>query len=438
MTIGSAAVIGLGKLGMPMAACLAARGLRVVGADMNARTVELVNRREAPVAEPGLQAMMQSAGERLSATTNVVAAVSTSEITFIVVPTPSRKDGGFSVDFVLSACEPVSQALQDLDHHVVVLTSTVLPGASDGTVRTALERGSGKRCGVEFGLCYSPEFIALGSVIRDFLRPDFVLIGESDPRSGDLLADVYRRVCKNDPPVARMSFVNAEIAKLAVNTFVTTKISFANMLAELCERVPGGDVDAVTSALSLDGRIGGSYLKGALSYGGPCFPRDNVALAAFARSVDVLPAIPEATDATNRFHAAHVLRAIRNRVPPGGTVGVLGLSYKPDTDVVERSPGLELALALAEGGIKVVAYDPTAAKRTRVEASNAVDLADSLEECISRSNVIVLATPWEEFRAAVPLELARSGERRTVIDCWRMLDPTALGDQAEYVALGVA
>jgi UDPglucose 6-dehydrogenase len=169
-------------------------------------------------------------------------------------------------------------------YHLVVLSSTVMPGATE-KIRQMLEQTSGKRCGEEFGFCYNPEFIALGSVIRDMLNPDMLLIGESDERAGQILAGIYGNVCKSKPVVARMNFVNAELTKLSVNTYVTTKISYANMLAEICEKLPGADADVVTSALGLDSRIGRKYLKGALGYGGPCFPRDNVAFAALARSL---------------------------------------------------------------------------------------------------------------------------------------------------------
>jgi UDPglucose 6-dehydrogenase len=199
-------------------------------------------------------------------------------------------------------------------------------------------------------MCYNPEFIALGSVIRDFLNPDFVLIGESDERSGQVLEGIYRQVCENDPPIVRMNFINAELTKLAVNTFVTTKISFANMLARICERLPGADVDVVTRALGLDSRIGAKYLKGAVSYGGPCFPRDNLALIATARKVGAPADIAEATDRFNRWQVGWLADLVWAYLPEGGVVGILGLAYKPNTDVVEESVGLLLAGELGARG----------------------------------------------------------------------------------------
>ena len=225
---------------------------------------------------------------RLTAVTDIEAAVAQTDITFIVVSTPSDPAGGFSLRYVDPVCQAIGRALaKKTDYHLVCLTSTVMPGTTGGPVREMLEKASGKRVGADFGLCYSPEFIALGSVIRDFLNPDMLLIGESDDRAGETLQALYAQVCENKPTVARMSFVNAEITKLAVNTYVTTKISYANMLARICERLSGANVDVITSALGLDTRIGPKYLKGAVSYGGPCFPRDNLALAQLARQLGV-------------------------------------------------------------------------------------------------------------------------------------------------------
>jgi len=279
----SISIVGLGKLGSPLAACFAARGFYVWAVDGDAQKIEALNRGIPPVQEPGLAELLRESQGRLKAIQDMERAVRDSEATFIVVGTPSEPSGGFSLRNVLPTCEAIGRAVRAKQaFHLVVLTSTVMPGSTGGDVKAALERASGKRCGENFGLCYSPEFVALGTVIRDFYFPDFLLIGESDPRSGEMLAELYQRVCKNSPTAARMNFINAEITKLAVNTFITTKISYANMLARLCERLPEADVNVVTDTLGLDSRIGPKYLKGAVSYGGPCFPRDNRALAALA------------------------------------------------------------------------------------------------------------------------------------------------------------
>ena len=433
-----AAIIGLGKLGSPMVAVFASRGLEVIGVDTDPAKVAALQRGEAPVYEPQLQEMLTGSQEHYTATLDGEAAVLNSDATFLIVPTPSEQGGGFSLRYVLPACEMIGRALRRKDDfHLVVLTSTVMPGATDDRVRAALEQASGKKCGVDFGLCYSPEFIAIGSVIRDFLKPDFVLVGESDTRSGDLLASVYKQVCDNDPPVARMNFVNAELCKISVNTYVTTKITFANMIAGICERLPDADVDVVTGALGLDTRIGKRYLKGALGYGGPCFPRDNVALGALARAIGASSTLADATDRANDEVVERMVNLAKSYLPKGGSVGVLGLSYKENTGVVEESQGLQIAQALLAEGIPVNVYDPLAISNARRELSGPVTYAVGMHDCALASDVILVTTPWPEFKNLEPAVLEREGTRRVVIDCWRMLDRTRLEAFVDYVPVGV-
>jgi len=430
-------VIGLGKLGAPMAASIAARGFAVTAVDLDPRKVDCINRGVAPVKEPGLDQLLAEAKANLEATTDTVAAVSKSDVTFIVVATPSEEGGGFSLRYVLPTCQAIGQALaRKHGYHLVILTSTVMPGSTGGAVREELERASGKKCGVDFGLCYSPEFIALGTVIRDFYNPDFVLIGESDPEAGKTLEGLYQQICKNSPKAARMNFINAEITKLAVNTYVTTKISYANMLARLCEKLPGADVNVVTDALGLDTRIGIKYLKGAVSYGGPCFPRDNRALAALATQKGASSGLAEATDKFNRAQIKSLAETVKAARVGNAAVGVLGLTYKVGTDVVEESFGLLLVRELSAAGIPVIVYDPMADLECAANGLGDVRVARNTEECISNSGVVVLATPWPEFGQVPADRWSGRDTPRVVIDCWRAFGYLNEVSGVSYVRLG--
>jgi UDPglucose 6-dehydrogenase len=431
------AIIGLGRLGAPIAASMAARGLRVIGVDTDLAKVEAMNCGRSPVFEPGMEEMLKAARGRLSATLDTTAASAAAATTFIVVPTPSEPDGGFSLRYVGTACEAIGPALSTRsDRPSVVLTSTVMPGSTGGFVREVLEKTSGKCCGEDFGLCYSPEFVALGTVIRDFLNPDFLLIGESDPRSGEDLAALYAAVCQNKPSVARTNFVNAEVAKLAINTYVTTKISFANMLARICEKLPEADVDEVSRALGMDSRIGGKYLRGAISYGGPCFPRDNLALAALARRVGAPSHIAETTHQFNRFQIEWLADVALSHMPAGGRAGILGLTYKPNTDVVEESVGSLLARELIARRVPVVAYDPAGNQNAAKALGGELRIAETPQECIEQANVVVLATPWPGFREIPAEQWARHSPPRVVIDCWRALKHLSGYDGVRYLGLG--
>jgi UDPglucose 6-dehydrogenase len=436
--VSTVSVVGLGRLGVPLLACLAARGLTVIGADLDPARVAAVAAGRSPVQEPGVEELLAAHGGRIGATGDTAAAVALSQVTFVVVATPSEADGRFSLRQVNGVCEEIGRALRAKSgFHLVVLMSTVMPGATGGEVMALLERVSGKRCGEDFGLCYSPEFVALGSVVHDLLHPDFVLIGESDPRSGEMLVGLYGRLCENAPPAARMSFVNAELAKLALNTFVTTKISFANMLAGLCEKLPGASVDTVTAAVGLDRRVGSRYLQGGAGYGGPCFPRDNAALAALAGRLGAQAWLAEATDRANRGEVERLATLVTARRAAGGTVAILGLAYKPGTDVSEASQGLLLARALASRDVPVIAWDPAALPSARAALDGTVRYAGSLAECIAAADVLVLSTPWPELARLGAAELARPGRPRVLIDCWRLLDRPEIRAAVDYVALGL-
>jgi UDPglucose 6-dehydrogenase len=428
-------VVGLGKLGAPLAAVLASKGNRVIAVDVSAQSVKLLNEGKPPVSEPGLAELIAVSKGRLSATQSYPEAIGPTDVTFIVVPTPSEANGGFSLRFVLEAIEQIGPILRKKDgFHLVVVTSTVMPGDSDSQIVPALEKHTGKRCGEGFGFCYSPEFIALGTVIRDMLNPDFVLIGQANQRCGDILEGIYHEYCDNNPRVARMSPINAELTKLAVNTFVTTKISYANMLADLCERLPGANVDVVTSAVGLDSRIGTKYLKAATAYGGPCFPRDNMAMGYLGKKLGARAILAEATDELNRRHTLHLAEIVASKLPrPDARVGILGLSYKPNTRVVDESAGVGLARHLRKRGIPVVAYDPIAMDNARAVLPD-VTFASSVADCVQQSDAVVVTTPLAEFQEVASLSRSRN---IVIIDCWRLLDPTGTHSNLHYVPLGV-
>jgi UDPglucose 6-dehydrogenase len=432
-------VFGLGKLGMCLAACAAHRGASVVGVDVSPRTVMLVNQGQSPVSETGLPEMIGAHRDRLVATHDYMRAVTESDISFIVVPTPSEHSGRFSLRYVNQAVEAIGKALRNKSgYHLVVVVSTVLPGSIGFDILPLLEATSGRKCGRELGLCYGPEFIALGDVIAGMLRPDFVLIGESDRIAGEYLEGWYRVFCENSPPVCRMNFVNAELTKIAVNTFVTTKITFANMLATLCERLPGGDVDVVTNALGHDSRIGTRYLMGGLGYGGPCFPRDNQALTFTAKKLGCTAELAEATDAMNRAFCDRVVARISSIIPKRKTIAVLGVAYKPGTNVVEESQPLIIAERLAVAGYRVVIFDSHATENAQFVLKHRVSYACSAAECLAAADAVIIASPERQFRELGPHDFVQRIEPVVVFDCWRILRGRFSNcEWVHYLALGI-
>lgn len=430
-------VVGLGKLGAPLAAVLASRGFTVIGLDVSKTLVDALNAGRMPIVEPQLNELIAANRERLSATMDPGEAVRSSEASFVIVPTPSDGTGFFSNRFVLQAMDSLGKAIRDKSgYHMVVITSTVMPGTTGGEIQAALEAASGRKVGPELGLCYNPEFIALGSVVRDMLYPDSILIGESDAKAGDLLQKIYLQMCERKPPVQRMNFVNAELTKISVNTYVTTKISYANMLADMCDRLPGADVDVVTKALGADTRIGAKYLKGAMGYGGPCFPRDNVAFAALARKIGARADVAEATDRINNYQIERLTHLVGKFTRAGTRIAILGLSYKPQTPVVEESHSVKLAAKLADAGYVVTVHDPLAQEPAVTALGDKVVGASSLEGAVRGCDLLIVATGWPDYKAIDPAWCARKGPRLTILDLWRTLPGDAFAEVADVIYLG--
>ncbi len=429
-------VIGLGKLGASMAAAIASRGFNVIGVDISQRAIDAVNNGHAPVQETNLEELISENKHRIKATQSHEEAILGSDLSFVIVPTPSDEHGAFSLQYAAWAFREIGKALAKKNlYHNVVLTSTVLPGATRYGLLPILERESGKKCGSDFGLCYSPEFIALGSVIHDFLNPDFTLVGEFDNQSGNLLEESYLNIMMNKPPCKRMSLENAELTKISLNTFVTTKITFANMLAELCELIPAGDIDVVTNALGFDRRIGHNYLKGGLGYGGPCFPRDNVALSFISKALGGRAELAETSDRKNRSYPEKINKRLQALIPKDATVAVLGLAYKPFSHVIEESQGIHLAKALSQSGLRVLCYDPLANKEASTELAYSAIVMDSLDDCLSQANIVLITTPDPCFKALRVTEFIQ--RPLTVIDFWRILDTELIGKEGiRYIPYG--
>ncbi len=428
-------VFGLGKLGLPLAATIASKGHFVYGVDVNKQIIDSLKKGETLLNEPGLKGLFKKFKSRLMPIDNIEEAILNSGMTFIITPTPSKANGYFSTEFVEAVIKDIALVLKNKkSYHLVVLVSTVMPGSTDA-MKKILEEKSGKVCGRDFGLCYNPEFIALGSVIYNLLNPDFILIGESDKKAGDILQKFYKKYCNNKPKFARMNFINAELTKISVNTFVTTKISYANMLSEICEKLPGGNVDVVTSALGLDSRIGQKYLKGGPAFGGPCFPRDNVAFISLARRSKANFHIPLATHKTNIRQTKRLVKKILDLVKKGTPIGILGLSYKPFTDVIEESFGMALVKELTNKKVKIYLHDPVALENVKKVFNNSVNYVSDIKSCIKKSTVLVIATNWPQFK-----DLKKSWFDTTpkiLIDPWRMIDVGSLPKNVSYHPFGL-
>lgn len=433
-------VFGLGKLGCPLAVILVSKGYLVIGVDQNTDVVQSLQLGLSHLQEPDLQTFIEQSREVLQVTEDPKEAILNSTVSFVIVPTPSDQTGAFNNNYIISAMESIGKALRKkASYHLVVIMSTVMPGSCEGKIAEALEKNSGRKIGENLGLCYNPAFIAIGSVIKNMLRPDMVLIGESDTKSGDILEKIYQNVCENNPAIERMSLINAELTKISINTFLTTKISYVNMLAEICEKLPGADLQKVTQAIGKDSRIGSKYLVCGLGYGGPCFPRDNIAFSALARTLGARADIAEATDQINNYQVEKLFTLIHKKLSlhrikstisresmqtKTAKVGILGLSFKPDTNLIEASQGILLAKRLIDNGYQIYAYDPLAMETSKgLFLEEDFILCPSMEACIKNVDLVVIVTPWPEFVNISEYCLDKNSGHLVIIDCWRLLEP---------------
>lgn len=416
-------VFGLGKLGCTMLACFAHKGWQVIGVDINEEFVDKVDKGISPIYEPGVDDLIKMNRDRISATTDPDYAVNNSSISFVIVPTPSTKDGYFSTKYVESVAAKIGSILRLKDeYHLVVITSTVLPGDME-TIIKLLEKTSGKKCSEDFSVCYNPDFIALGSVIKDFLNPEMVLIGESDKKAGNILMNVHKNLVDNNPNIHRMNLNNAELAKISLNAYCTLKITFANILAEICEKMPGGNVDAVTNAIGDDMRIGRKYLKGGLSYGGPCFPRDNRAFAYSSSKFGITNALAGITDEINDYQKntripAKLIEILKERNTD--EIAILGLTYKKDTTLVEESAAISIINTLSAKGINIIVYDPAGMEEAKRELKSIrnIKYATSAKECMKDKSVCFIATPWDEFKKLKSKDFLKTMNEPTIFDAW--------------------
>jgi UDPglucose 6-dehydrogenase len=399
--IQKASVCGLGKLGACIAATLAQRGFDVLGIDIDPEKVRKINAGLPPVEEPLLAETITAGHARLRATQDYREAAAT-DVTFFIPPSPSLPDGSFSNEFLLRAMQPVAAAVREQGKkgHLFVCSSTTTPGAVDQVLIPMLERETGGVCGRDFGMCYNPEFIALGNVVNGLLEPDMVLIGESDPQSGAVLEQLYKKYNRNSPRIARMSIVSAELTKISVNSYVTMKISFTNQLRMIADQFPKADIHTILEAIGSDSRIGQKYLRAGLSYGGPCFPRDNRLLAYTARQMGLTAPLAEASDRVNQDTNATLFKTVQGLVTKNDTVAVLGLSYKPDTYITEESAGLYLAQQLKRNGYRVVVHDYGARPENAPNLHEFDHLSDpAVLQQRADVKLAVICCPWPQYRS---------------------------------------
>jgi UDPglucose 6-dehydrogenase len=403
------AMLGTGYVGLVSGVCLSDFGHSVICVDKDPRKIEILNRGETPIYEPGLQALMARNVEagRLSFTGDLAAALDGAEAVFIAVGTPTRRgDGHADLTYVMAAAEEIARMCK---HYVVIVTKSTVPV---GTNRKIREVVSAANPALEFDVASNPEFLREGNAIDDFMKPDRVVVGVETDRAAKVMAALYRPLYLRDFPIVTTDLESAEMIKYAANAFLATKITFINEIAALCEKV-GADVKQVSKGMGLDGRIGKTFLHAGPGYGGSCFPKDTRALARIGQEHGQPLRITEAVIEVNEEIKRRMIEKLRdlcNDSFNGKRVAVLGATFKPNTDDMREAPSLTIIPALVGGGAYVTVTDPQGLREGEALLPG-VTWVDDAYRAAEGADLLVILTEWNEFRA---LDLSRlAGSMKT-------------------------
>lgn len=374
---------------------------------------------------------------RITSDPNV--AVMNSDLTFITVGTPSREDGSIDLKYVVEASKMIGSAMKKKSgYHVVVVKSTVVPGTTSGLIKVTIQNCSGMIAYDGFGLAMNPEFLKEGDAVEDFLKPDRVIIGANDKRSRSALEEVYSSF--NCPKVFTDTS-SAEIIKYTNNSFLAMKVSFINMIANLCQNIPGSDVNTVAMGIGLDNRIGPYFLKAGAGWGGSCWPKDLHALRQYAIEAGINLPLIDATLRVNDLQPEQLVRLAEDLIGDlkGKHIAVLGLAFKPNTDDVRAAVSFKIIRSLLAKGAKVKAYDPFAMENfKRTMKTEKVVYAVSSESCIEGTECALIVTEWDEFKKIEPEDYMKLMKHPAVVDGRRIYAPEKYSKLLKFRAIGLS
>lgn len=419
------AVVGTGYVGLVTGACFSEFGNHVVCVDNDSHKIDRLKRGELPIYEPGLDALVErnvKAG-RLDFTTDLRAAVERTLVVFIAVGTPQGNDGRADLSFVREVARAVAE---HLDSYKVVVTKSTVPAGTGTEIREIIQKY--RKASHAFSVASNPEFLREGSAIEDFLRPNRIVIGCEDEMAAAIMKDLYRPLYLIETPVVLTDVVTAEVIKYASNAFLATKISFINEMADLCEKV-GADVHDVARGMGLDQRIGRKFLHPGPGYGGSCFPKDTRAILELARDNDlplkIVSAVIEVNDARIGGALGKIRRAVGGSLK-GSSVGLLGLTFKPNTDDLRESPAMAILDGMLTDGASVRAYDPIGMPIASQVPRSGVTYCEDEYQAASGVDVLVVATEWNQFRALDLDRLKAAMAKPVIVDLRNVYEPATM------------
>jgi UDPglucose 6-dehydrogenase len=429
-------VVGTGYVGLVTGTCFAETGNDVICVDIDQSKVDRLSNGEITIYEPGLEKLfLRNLKEgRLSFTTSLADGIRDAAVIFLALPTPPGEDGSADLKYVLGVAEDIGKLLTD--YKVLVDKSTVPVGTADKVKEAVRKNYAG-----EFDVVSNPEFLREGVAVDDFMKPDRVVIGASSERARKLMGDLYAPFVRSGNPIIYMDERSAELTKYAANSFLATKISFMNEIAQLCERM-GADVDMVRLGIGSDDRIGKRFLFPGIGYGGSCFPKDVQALVHSASQVNYDFKILNAVMSVNEKQKVHLVPKIRNYFGgdlKGKHFALWGLAFKPNTDDIREAPALYIIDALLAEGATVTAFDPEAMRNVKQVLGDKIAYAQNQYDALDQADALVIATEWNEFRTPDFLKMVTRMKRKAIFDGRNLFDIKAISELGfHYESIGRA
>ncbi len=428
------AMIGVGYVGLVSGTGLADFGNKVICVDIDDEKVNKLNKGLLPIYEPGLIEMVKKNVKkgRLSFTTNLKKAIQESDVIFSAVPTPSADNGDVDLSYVFNVVDEIARIIDE--YKIIVTKSTVAVGTGDKIRERLLSKGVSAD---KFDIVSNPEFLREGAAVRDFMRPDRVVLGTSSKKALKIMEKIYASLYLIETPIVATDVRTAEMIKYASNAFLATKISFINEVANMCEAV-SADVQTVAKAMGLDGRISSKFLHAGPGYGGSCFPKDTLAFVNIAEKAGAQASIVKTVIEVNKRQKQRVIDKLKKFVPDlkGKNIGLLGLAFKPETDDVRESPALDVIQAILDSGGEVKAYDPEAIEEMRRHYPQITYVA-SAYDAIKGADAIVILTEWNEFRNMDLDQIKTVVKQPVLIDARNIYEPEiVLAKGFKYACIG--
>ena len=430
------AVIGLGFVGLSLSSVLASRGITTIGIDSDTKKCSKIAKGTTTLFEPNLEKTLKKALAKKLTITNKLSSISNCDFIFVTVGTPQKKSGEIDLSMIKTVTRDISKLLsKNKKKPTILIKSTVIPGTVKSVILPILEKKSKKKAGKDFGLISNPEFLQESRAIQDTIKPHMIVLGGYKTEFMKKAEKLFRKLNPNSPIIIT-NHQTAEMIKYANNSFLATKISFINQLANICEEIPDTNIDDIAKAIGLDPRIGNLFLNAGPGYGGSCLPKDIKAIINLSSKIGVKHTLLTAVEQTNKHQLSNIMRLIKNNIgkTKGKKIAILGVAFKPNTDDIRDSMGIELASKLLKLGAKVTIHDPKAIENARKIFQSNVTYAQSVPSAIKNCSCAIIMTKWKEYER-INNKTIKHMNKKFIIDSRRILSNKNLN--AHYYAIGL-